>query len=198
MLADVEILNRRLRERFGAVRGGEVIGGRLQWKYAPDQPWITYGRDDRTIIRRSWASMPDGNGQPLGRVWMPAFWMRSTVFDHFGFRPEVRIPFISEWRYLPEPKLALPEGIVPTERINEWLMANFERELLASIEFRKDSFEQYMGEEAWNQQQNEIRNKLANRERSYAEYDRWTGAMGNLEPGNRGGWMSFQNNESHG
>lgn len=192
--SEVTILNRRLFERLGSVCGGSLP--RFSWKYAPEELWITYSTDDRTLLRKTWADMAAPDGGTLGRVWVLAQWGKSKVFDHHGFGDGARIPFVREWGYQPYVETALAPGHMPDAAITQQLMWLLDRQLAASAEHKEGSFENYMGDEAWISRKNEEREKMANRERAAAEYDKYTGAFGNLEPGRRAGFISFENNES--
>ena len=65
MTSSVEALHRRLAERLGRVCGGSIP--RFSWQYAPDQPWLVYDRDERTVLKKSWADMPAPDGSPIGK-----------------------------------------------------------------------------------------------------------------------------------
>lgn len=221
---DVQILNRRLGERLGLVDGRFP---KFSWFWAPDQPWLVFDRDDQTLVKKCWGDMAAPDGALVGRAWVLAQWKRSTVFDHHGFgnlcaecRGEgcrsysnfglvrcqacdgkgrvtgMRIPFVKEYDYAPHLETIIGHGQTPTAE----LTANYCWALTDMMEKaeREDAFEQRMGDEAWIGQRNSERDKIENRERSAAEYDKYTGAFSNLEPGQRDGYFSFMRPESGG
>lgn len=190
----VASLNERLAAGLGRECGGSVP--RFAWKWAPDQPWFVYDRDDRTVVKKTWAHMPGSNGQALGRVWVLAQWRPTQATDHCGYGEGVRIAVASKADYFPYLETALPPGRAPSEMLNHNYIWAIRQQLDKSAESREDAFEQGMAEEKYSAERNSQRYATEHLEASRAEYDRHTGAFGNLEPGKRDGWMSFQNVES--
>lgn len=186
-MISVDILNRRLGEALG-YRGAQP---RFSWRYAPDELWFTFDRDDRTLLKRTWAHRPGPAGGVIGRAWVLAEWRRSQVFDHFGFGDGMRVPFIREFGYEPYMETVLPEGAAPTDELTANYISAIRWQLDQSAEQKEDSFGNWMAEEAWTSQKNGERDRDVNRERAAAEYDKYTGAYGNLQPGQIDGWMSF-------
>ncbi len=183
----IDILNRRLGERLGLVCGGSKP--RFSWKYAPEQPRFVYDRDNRTLLKRSWADAPAPDGGTLGRVWLLAEWRKNNSFDHHGFGDGIRVPFIKEADYAPYFETALAPGAQPTEALTANYIAAIDQQM-------QTSHADFIAEEAYSTATNERRDRDEHRERSAIEYDKYTGAFGNLEPGKRDGYMSFQNVES--
>jgi hypothetical protein len=77
----IETLNRRLADALGSV----ATNPRFQWRFAPEEIWMVYDYDDRTLIKKSWADMPSPAGGPIGRAWLLAEWRVSTAIDHHGY-----------------------------------------------------------------------------------------------------------------
>lgn len=80
----IELLNRRLAENLGFVNGNL---GRFAWCWAPDHPFFVYDRDNRTLIKKSWADAPAPWSGTLGKVWLLGEYRNSRAFDHMGFAP---------------------------------------------------------------------------------------------------------------
>lgn len=193
-MTHIDILNRRLGESLGRVCGGALP--RFCWKFAPHQPRFVYDTDDRTILKKSWADAPAPDGGVIGAVWVLAEWRMGKAEDHCGYGQGIRIAATGKPDYAPYYETALAPGKAPTDELTANYIWAIGDQLARSAEKRDDSFESYMAEEAWTGQQNAARDREENRERSAGIYDRHTGAFGNLEPGKRDGWMSFQNVET--
>ncbi len=193
MLTPVEILNRRLRDSLGSVCGGALP--RFAWKYAPEQPYFVYDRDNRTLLKKTWADAPAPDGGTLGKVWLLAEWRVHQTFDHFGFQDGVRIPSVHAAGYSPYIETALAPGQEPGAELTANYVYALDVQLRNSAEHKEDSFENYMAEEKWTADKNKRKDQADWRETAAAGYDEHTGAFGNLRPGDRGGWMSFQNVE---
>lgn len=88
-LSQIERFNRLLAERLGYVCSGSMP--RFQWKYAPDEPMFFYGKDDRTLLKKSWADAPAPGGGTLGRVWLLAGWRVNSAIDNMGHTPQCDI-----------------------------------------------------------------------------------------------------------
>jgi hypothetical protein len=218
----IETLNRRLADALGSV----ATNPRFQWRFAPDEIWMVYDYDDRTLIKKSWADMPSPAGGPIGRAWLLAEWRVSTAIDHhgYGMRCEkcngegrvvwggviqastrceacdglgsvssVRVAVPKEAGYFPYLETVLAEGKEPTEELN----ANYIRVLdmqiamSAGVLGSDESMDVRLAEEKYTTEQNLRRDASAHREASAAEYDKYTGAFGDLDPGKEEGWMSF-------
>jgi hypothetical protein len=189
---EVQILN----DRLGSSLGWRGRNPRFAWRWSADEDWLVYDADDRTLLKKKWADMPAANGGTVGRAWVLAEWRRSQVFDHMGFGTGIRVPFTKEWGYFPYLETTVPAGKVPDAELTQnyiWALASMIDQSAAE---KEGSFENYVAEEAWTSQQNAERDKIANRERAAAEYDKYTGAFGNLDVGARDGYFSFQNAES--
>ncbi len=183
----IDLLNHRLGERLGFVCGGSKP--RFAWKWAPDQPWFVYDRDDRTLLRKSWADAPSPAGEKVGRAWVLAECRPNKTVDHHGYGEGIRIPAVFDMAYKPYFETALPNGELPTERLNQnyiwWLDQQLEAtipNLLAEEKYEDDQREKAAAE-AWN-------------EAAYAMFDENTGAFGNCEPGARSGYMSLPSRQS--
>ncbi len=190
----MEILNRRLGESLGLVCGGTLP--RFAWKYAPEQPYFVYDRDDRTLLKKTWADAPAPAGGTLGKVWLLAEWRVSKAFDHFGFKDGTRIAKVHDAGYAPYFETALAPGEQPDAKLTANYIYAIDIQLQNSAERRDDSFENYMAEEKWITDKNQRRDKADWRELAAAGYDEHTGAFGNCDIGARGGFMSFQNVET--
>lgn len=79
---EIDRLNRRLGDHLGFVCGGSLP--RFAWKYAPENPWLVYGRDNRTLIRKCWADQTV-LGTAIGKVWLLAIWDAARTTDDHGF-----------------------------------------------------------------------------------------------------------------
>lgn len=192
--AQVEALNSRLANELGRTCGGTLP--RFSWKYAPDQPWYVYDKDDRTVLKKSWADAPAPGGGTIGRAWLLAEWRQIKSEDHCGYGDGVRVAVTKKADYCPYFETTLREGRLPTEELNANYIWALRQQLAMSAEQREDSFEQYMAEEKYTADRNRQHHAVAHLESSRAQYDNYTGAFGNLEPGKRDGWMSFQNVEN--
>lgn len=190
----VALLNRRLGEGLGFISGRNEP--RFAWKYAPDQPWFVYDRDNRTLVKKCWADFPAPDGQPLGPVWVLAGWQRSRAVDHFGFSNGLRVPLIREWDYLPYFETALVRGATPSEALTQNYIREIDQQLQRSVEHDPDWFNNYMAEEKYSADRNRERDRNAWLESARESYDNNVGAFGNCEPGKRHGYLSFMNNES--
>ena len=82
-MTHIDQLNRRLGEQLGFVCGGSLP--RFSWRWAPTQDWFVYSRDDRTLVKKSWADAPAPDGSTIGRAWVLGEWRRNTSFDHHGY-----------------------------------------------------------------------------------------------------------------
>lgn len=187
MSAQIDVLNRRLGERLGLVCGGTL--SRFAWKYAPDQPRFIYDRDNRTLLKRTWADAPAPDGQPIGKVWLLAEWRPNQAVDHFGFGDGVRVPAVREADYAPYFETALAPGVIPSAELTQNYIFAIDRQM-------QRSFESYMAEEKHTQDGNLARERSAWLETAREGYDAHVGAFGNCEPGTRHGYLSFMNNES--
>lgn len=224
MTSQVAFLNQRLAESLGRVCSGTYP--RFQWKYAPDELHIVYDRDNRTILRKSWAESPGPDGHPIGRSWLIAQWTISRAADNMGFLPQcpdcsgrgkvellgigsgwwqtcescagtgrvepVRLTAARRAGYVPHFETALPQDFVPNEDVTAKLIWEIRRQLDASIEQNERSFENYMMEEKHTIDANERRDSNDWRQTALGQYDQWTGAMGNCEPGTAGGYLSVK------
>ncbi len=179
----VDILNRRLADELGTVSGL----ARFKWFYAPDQLRLVYDTDDRTLLKKSWADAPAPDGGVIGRAWVLAERRIGKAEDHCGYGEGIRVAATGKMEYAPyfETAVMLP----PTDELN----ANY---IWAIKQQMETTFDDYVAEEKYSGDRNLERDKVANRERAAAQYDQYTGAFGNLEPGKRDGWLSFQNVES--
>lgn len=180
----VQTLNKRLGDGLGMVCGGSLP--RFAWRWAPDEPWFVYDRDDRTLLKRSWAEMPASDGGKIGRSWLLAEWRRSQVFDHHGFGVGLRVPFIKDFNYHPYLETVIPRGQEPDGA----LTANYIWALRRMMEQAEDP-EMYLADEKYAEEKQRKRFAAEHLEASRAEYDKYTGAFGNLQPGQVDGWMSF-------
>ena len=190
-MSPVEILNRRLGESLGMVCGGDKP--RFCWLYAPLMNWLVYDTDDRTLLRKTWADAPAPDGNPLGRVWLLAEWRVNQAFDHFGFGEGMRVAKTHEAGYAPYLETTLAPGQMPTDALTANYIWAIRKQLdqSAATLGDEDSMQNYMGEEAYTAARNAERDREINRERAAAEYDKYTGAYGNLQPGQVDGWMSW-------
>lgn len=222
----INILNRRLGEALGLVCSGSIP--RFAWKYAPDEPFFVYDRDNRTLLKKCWADAPAAGLGTLGRVWLLAEWKVSNAFDHMGFSPQcetcqgrgkrdefnvgiwatchacggagriegVRMAAARSAGYSPYFETALAAGQLPSEALTANYIWAISKQLAASAEHCTRSFANYMTDEKYAMDRNAGIQQREWRETAAAQYDEHTGAFGNLEPGKRDGYFSFQNNES--
>lgn len=188
MSGHIDLLNRRLAERLGCVCGGSLP--RYAWKFAPHQPMYVYDRDNRTLLKRSWADSPGPDGKPIGAVWLLAEWRVNRNVDA-GTSAGVRVPVIGGAGYSPYLETAMPPGREPSEAENQHLISDIDRQLAASAEHDPNSFENYMADEKSTADANKRKDKAAWRETTAEQYDNNVGAFGNCAPGTRGGYMSF-------
>lgn len=214
----IDLLNRRLGDALG-YRGNRP---RFAWLYAPEQFWIVYDRDDRNIIRKTWADAAAPGGGTIGRCWVLGEWAENKAFDHHGFgtacercngegrnhwgmRCEscagqgrvagVRIAVSHEWGYSPRFETACLE--MPSEKLNANYISVIRGMLDRAAEnVGEESLQEYLAEERYTSEKNAERERDWQRERSATEYDKWTGAFSNLEPGKRDGYMSFMRPET--
>lgn len=192
--SSVDHLNRRLGEALGLVCGGSLP--RFAWKWAPDQPHYVFDRDNRTLLKRTWADAPAPGGGVLGGVWVLAGWRENRNYDNFGYGDSMRIPVVHSAGYAPYFETALVPGQTPTAELNQNYIWALDRQLQASSEHSNYSFDNYMNEEHYSTESNKAREKEEWREQARTGYDANTGAFGNCEPGKRDGFFSFQNVES--
>lgn len=185
---DVAQLNRRLGESLGLVCGG--MYPRFAWKWAPDQAYFIYDRDNRTLLKKCWADAPAPDGGTLGKVWVLAEWRRNNSYDQ-GESAKVRIPVTREFDYAPYFETALAPGRTPTAEINQNYIWAIGDQLARSAEHDPDSIHNYMAEEKYTMDRNQARDSDAWQEASAAEYDEHVGAFSNTRPGTAGGFMSF-------
>ncbi len=185
----VDLLNRRLGESLGLVCGGTMP--RFAWKYAPDQPYFVYARDNRTLIRKCWADLPAPGGGTLGKVWLMAEWKRNRNADHCGFGSGLRIAVARDFAYTPYLETALVPGLVPTDEINQNYIWALDYQLQRSAEFDPDSEHNYMAEEKYTADRNKAQHAKDWHEFAASGYDDHTGAFGNCLPGTAGGFLSF-------
>lgn len=222
----IKIFNRRLGESLGMVCGGTLP--RFAWHYAPAENFFVYDRDNRTLLRKSWADAPAPWPGTLGRVWLIAQWRASNAYDNMGFEPRcekckgegridpygvgvhstcdgcggsgrvasVRMPAVKGSGYSPHFETVLYGGQIPTERLNANYIWAISKQMSASIEHSPYSMQDYMMEERYEKEHNEAKDASAWREKAAAGYDDWTGAMGNLEPGKRDGYLSMPSRTS--
>lgn len=194
MSAFVDILNRRLGESLGLVCGGSLP--RFAWKWAPDQAHLVFDRDDRTLLKKTWADSPAPDGGVLGGVWVLAGWRESANVDNCGYGDGIRVPFIRSAGYAPYFETALVPGQTPTAELNQNYIWALDQQLQASAEFDRYSFDNYMNDERYSMDRNKARDREDWLEQARTGYDANTGAFGNCEPGRRDGFFSFQNVES--
>jgi len=187
--AHIERLNRRLGEALGMVCSGSRP--RFAWKWAPDQPHIVYGRDNRTLIKRTWADKIGMDGKPIGRVWVLAQWRVTSAADHHGYGTGVRVAVMAPAGYKPHMETALSPGEVPSEHLNQNYIWALDRQLSASAEHDKNAILNALAEEKYEDQRNETRDAKEWRESALGDYDQHVGAFGNCRPGTAGGFMSF-------
>lgn len=190
----IDALNRRLGERLGLVCGGSLP--RFAWKYAPEQPRFVYDRDNRTLLKKTWADAPAPDGQTLGKVWLLAEWRACRVTDHHGFSDEIRTPLIKDADYAPYFETALAPGELPSAALNQNYIFALDRQLHDSAEHNPRSFTHYMAEEKYRADQVKAAAQAEWQETVQGQYDANVGAFGNCQPGTRHGYLSFQNNES--
>jgi len=189
-LTHIDILNRRLAESLGRVCSGTFP--RYKWFYAPSMPHFVYDSDDRTLLKRCWADAPGPDGNPIGRVWVLAEWRRSRAFDHHGFGEGMRVPFVREFDYAPYFETAIAPGQLPTAELNQNYIFALDFQLSRSAEIRGDhSMDGWLAEERYTADRNGKIARNEHIESSAAEYDKHTGAFGNLQPGQIDGWMSW-------
>lgn len=187
MSAYVQSLNRRLGDALG-YRGNHP---RFAWCWAPNQSRFVYDTDNRTLLKKSWASMPGPDGKELGRVWVLGEWRESTAFDHHGFADGLRIPFVRKFDYAPYFESAVLDGSEPTGEITRNYIWALDQQLQRSVEFDRNSFDNYMAEEKYTADRNSARHRADWQENAAAGYDANTGAFGNCIPGTAGGFLSF-------
>lgn len=190
----IDALNKRLGETLGLVCGGSLP--RFAWKYAPEQPRYVYDRDNRTLLKKTWADAPAPDGQVLGKVWLLAEWRPSRTFDHHGFSDAIRTPLIKDADYAPYFETALAPGDLPSVELNQNYIFALDHQLQNSLEHNPRAFTNYMAEEKYSADQVKAKDQAAWQETVQAGYDSHIGAFGNCEPGTRHGYLSFQNNES--
>ena len=183
----IDLLNRRLGESLGRVCSGTLP--RFAWKYAPEQSYFVYDRDNRTLLKKTWADAPAPSGGTIGKTWLLAEWRVNNVSDHHGFSDALRIPAVHAAGYAPYFETALAPGQEPTPELNQNYIFALDKQL-------QSSFEDYMTEERYTRDRNERRDSADWRETAAGQYDEFTGAFGNLDAGKRSGFMSFQNVES--
>lgn len=192
----IDSLNRRLGESLGLVCGGALP--RFAWKFAPDEPFFVYDTDNRTLLKRCWADSPAPGGGVIGKVWLLAEWRINKTFDHFGYGEGLRVPHVFEKGYSPYIETALAPGEEPTAELtaNYIRAIDYQLQNSAAIMGAEESMANYLAEEKYTADRN--RSQFANEhlEASRKVYDDHCGAVGNLSPGARGGFLSFQNNES--
>lgn len=174
----VEILNRRLGDELGMVAGQP----RFSWLWAPHQLRLVYDKDERTILRKSWADAPAPDGGVIGRAWVLAERRFGKAEDHCGYGEGIRVAATGALEYFPYYETAIIRP--PTDDLN----ANYIWALRYQME---NTLEDYVAEEKYSKDKNLERDQISNRERAAAEYDKYTGAYGNLQPGQVDGWMSF-------
>ena len=187
MNSSIEILNRRLGEGLGFVCGG--ARPRFAWLFAPNQVWLVYDRDDRTVIKKSWADMPAPNGGTIGKAWVLGQWRVSKAQDHHGYGDGVRVAVAREAGYTPHPETALSADSVPSDA----LTANYIRVIgdqMAKAD-SEDPADEFMAEEKYIADRNDVRDRNLNRERSMHIYDDNVGALGNCDVGVGGGFLSW-------
>ena len=228
----IETLNRRLGESLGRVCGGSLP--RFSWLWAPNQPWFMFDLDDRTLVKKSWASAPAPDGGIIGRAWVMGEWRRDTSYDHHGYGAAcedckgtgrsawsgavnfstgrqmsrggmrtcpkcagagrtygIRIPVAHEWHYAPYFETAIGHGHMPTEELNANYISVLAYQIDMSAAQTDKSMDMHLAEEKY--VMDAQKNRFANEhlERSAAEYDKYTGAFNNLEPGKVDGFMSI-------
>lgn len=190
-MTHIDILNRRLAESLGRVCSGTFP--RYKWFYAPEMPYFVYDRDDRTLLKRTWADAPGPDGNPIGKVWLLGGWRINKTLDHFGYGEGVRVPHVQKAGYAPHFETALPPGQPPNDEITAWIIHKIDAQLSISAEIvgEERSMDQYMAEEHYS----ELRNKRAfaneHLERSRHVYDDNVGAFGNCEVGVGDGFLSW-------
>lgn len=174
----IDILNRRLGEELGYVAGLP----RFAWHYAPEQMHLVYDRDDRTLLRKSWADMAAPDGGTIGRAWVLAERKIGNASDHCGYGEGVRVAATGRLEY--KPFLETARIAPPTDELN----ANY----IWAIKYQMEqTLDDYMAEEKYTKDRRLERDRVENRERSAAEYDKYTGGFGNLEPGLKDGFLSW-------
>ncbi len=187
----IDQFNRRLGESLGLVCGGSLP--RFAWKWAPDQPFFVYDRDNRTLIRKTWADAPAPGGGTLGKVWVLAQWRQNKTNDNFGHNGAIRVAVAQDAGYTPH--LETATSAIPTPELNQNYIWALDRQLQASVEHDTRSFDNYMGEERYSMERNRAVDKRDWLEHARTGYDGQIGAFGNTQPGQRGGYMSFENIE---
>lgn len=145
---------------------------------------LVYDSDNRTLLKKSWASAPGPDGKPIGAVWVLA---RFTPGADEVWEQGVRVP-ARRAGYSPYIETACA---APSEDLNARYIRDIDRQLTASAELDKRSFEKYMSDEFSTREANERRDKAAWRETAAGQYDNHVGAYGNCAPGTAGGYMSF-------
>ncbi len=185
----INALNRRLGERLGLVCGGSLP--RFSWLYAPDQPYFVYDRDDRSLLKKCWADATRCSGAPVGRAYVLAEWKRTTAYDHCGYGSGIRVPVAREFGYSPHFETALPPGILPTEEVNQNLIAEISRELDQSLEHDPDAVKHLAAEGADKAEAAKASEDKRWLESCKADYSEETGAFGNCSPGTAGGFLSW-------
>lgn len=185
----IDRLNRRLGERLGLVCGGTAP--RFAWKYAPEEPYYIYDRDDRTVIRKTWADVPSPSGGPLGKVWLLSEWRVNKTVDHFGYGDGIRVPVVRRAGYSPYFETALQPGELPSEALNQNYVWALDKQLQASSEHDPNAMANALAEESYIDQKTDAADSREWRESALAEYDNHVGAFGNCAPGTAGGYMSF-------
>lgn len=220
----IKTLNTRLGDSLGLVCGGSLP--RFAWKYAPDMVWIVYGRDDRTVVKKTWADAPSASGGKVGKAWLLAEWRLNKSFDNHGFGDTcgkcngmgssteygitircrecdgkgtvagVRVAVRSTSGYSPYFETALLPGQLPSNELNQNYVWAIRRQLDRSAMSRTDALDERMAEEKYIMERQNVVNRNEHLEASLAVYDENVGAFGNCEPGKRDGYMSFQNPES--
>ena len=192
----VKALNRSLGEALGMVSGLHI--SRFAWCYAPDMPYLFYAKDDRTVLKRSWAYILAPSGGDIGRVWVLAAWRETQVKDHYGYGAGVRLALMHDAEYKPFLETALLPGQLPDAEINQFYISKIGQQLSVSAEQigATQSFDGHMAEYAYRDKKNADRFTMEHRERTYEIFDNFSGAFGNLEPGKRDGYFAFQNCES--
>lgn len=161
--AHIDLLNRRLAESLGYVCSGTYP--RFQWKYAPNEPFIVYDRDDRTILRKTWADSPSVNGGSIGRAWLIAQWTISKAINNMGFAPRCDAcegrGKINEWgiadsRYWPICKACGGKGSVGAVRMVAARVAGYMPHFETAMKADRLPTEEINAQRIW-----EIRRQLA-------------------------------------
>jgi hypothetical protein len=169
---------------------------RFAWNWAPDQPAFTYSLDDRTVLKKSWADWPGPDGKPIGRAWVLSEWRINKSVDHCGYGSGARVAVARAAGYAPYFETAVGYGLMPSEGLNQNYIWAIGKQLSVSAQYNKNSMDYHLAEEKWTSDHNNQIAAKEHLERSRAVYDNHTGAFGNLEPGKRDGYFSFQNDES--